>query len=53
MAKCAACEKSLTLRIQNEDLDEDENKGASSLAEANFQLVPDDLQLSCGDHFHW
>ncbi len=40
MTTCKACEDPLTLEVQDEDTGES-------------QSVPDDLELSCGCHFHW
>ena len=42
MFACEICDEPLVLRID----DEEEN-------EAIDNVVPDDLELSCGCHFHW
>ena len=45
MSVCKACEEPLVLRLDEEDPDE---AGPSST-----EIVPDDLELICGCHFHW
>ncbi|ORY65248.1 uncharacterized protein BCR38DRAFT_342145 [Pseudomassariella vexata] len=41
MATCKACNEPLMLEVDDED------------GNGQQQTVPDDLELSCGDHFHW
>lgn len=56
MSACVACNKPLEVEIELED-EEDYEIGASSSSgkapAANPETVPDDVQLSCGCHFHW
>ena len=47
-ALCARCGKPLTMDITQSDDDED-----VSMEPDNSETVPDDVTLSCGDHFHW
>ncbi|KAI0179236.1 hypothetical protein GGR52DRAFT_588984 [Hypoxylon sp. FL1284] len=42
MSVCKICENPLVIEVENEDDDNDE-----------VQQVPDDLETSCGCHFHW
>lgn len=54
MSLCAKCQKPLTLDIDEDDYSD--NEGDSSMQSSSTsspQTVPDDVQLSCGDHFHW
>ena len=46
MSVCATCRNPLTIAINDDDEDGAGN-GASS------QVVPDDVELSCGCHYHW
>ncbi|KAI2625744.1 hypothetical protein GGR54DRAFT_512619 [Hypoxylon sp. NC1633] len=41
MAACVVCENPLTLEVDNDDGTDDQ------------RLVPDDLEVSCGCHYHW
>ncbi|OTB08978.1 hypothetical protein M426DRAFT_316270 [Hypoxylon sp. CI-4A] len=41
MAACKVCEQPLTLEVDGDDDNDDP------------QFVPDDLELSCGCHYHW
>ncbi|KAI1476792.1 hypothetical protein F4774DRAFT_391806 [Daldinia eschscholtzii] len=41
MAACKVCEQPLTLELDDDD------------GNAESQLVPDDLELTCGCHYHW
>lgn len=55
---CAKCEKPLVVHIEpdSEDEQDDVPMGGGNASEAYQQqttTVPDDVQLSCGDHFHW
>lgn len=63
---CAKCSKPLEVQIEPDSDDEIENgedttmsggggggSGGPSEAHHHQQTVPDDVQLSCGDHFHW
>lgn len=50
---CAKCEKPLEVHIEpDSDEDEDVSMSGGGPSEATT-TVPDDVQLSCGDHFHW
>lgn len=52
MSVCKACEQPLVIEVEH---DEDEQPSSSSAA-ANTrasETVPDDVELSCGCHFHW
>ncbi|KAK4548999.1 hypothetical protein LTR36_008772 [Oleoguttula mirabilis] len=56
MAFCAKCQKPLTMEVDAYNDDEDTAMGASSGSSAHpdpTNTVPDDVLLSCGDHFHW
>lgn len=44
---CASCHDTLYFDIELDSEDED------SKAPANTQSVPDDVELTCGCHFHW
>jgi hypothetical protein len=48
---CAKCSKPLEVEVERYD-DEDE-AGDVSMNDDTPQTVPDDVTLSCGDHFHW
>ncbi|KAF2835193.1 hypothetical protein M501DRAFT_471518 [Patellaria atrata CBS 101060] len=53
---CVACQKPLTLEIEQESEDEDmqmEGVVGSSSSAAQPNTVPDDIELGCGCHFHW
>lgn len=57
MSVCAKCSKPLEVEVDAFDSDaEDEdvemNQGGQS-SEQPTETVPDDVHLSCGDHFHW
>jgi hypothetical protein len=55
MSVCVACSKPLEVEIERDEDDEYEN-GASSSSKAPAtapETVPDDVQMSCGCHFHW
>ncbi|KAI8960980.1 hypothetical protein F5Y11DRAFT_328017 [Daldinia sp. FL1419] len=41
MAACKVCEQPLTLELDNDDGSDEP------------QMVPDDLELTCGCHYHW
>ncbi|KAI0383224.1 hypothetical protein F5Y04DRAFT_250876 [Hypomontagnella monticulosa] len=41
MAACKVCEQPLTLELDNDDGSDEP------------QLIPDDLELTCGCHYHW
>ncbi|KAF2101964.1 hypothetical protein NA57DRAFT_53904 [Rhizodiscina lignyota] len=49
VALCAACHKPLVVELVHEEDDDDMEMEGSSSA----KTVPDDCQLTCGDHFHW
>lgn len=49
---CASCEQPLIIEITPDEEDEDVEMAGSSATPEN-KTVPDDCQLSCGDHFHW
>ncbi|KAL6921660.1 hypothetical protein FSST1_005686 [Fusarium sambucinum] len=52
MSLCKVCEEALVLRLEIDD-DEIEASGTAGPCIASNSLVPDDLELSCGCHFHW
>ena len=44
---CASCHDTLWLEIEPDSDDED------SKAPAKSEAIPDDVELSCGCHYHW
>ncbi|MCJ1397900.1 hypothetical protein MMC11_001096 [Xylographa trunciseda] len=48
MALCAGCHGRLEIEVDHEDESE-----SSSASNANTIIVPDDVELKCGCHFHW
>jgi DNA-directed RNA polymerase subunit RPC12/RpoP len=48
---CAKCSKPLEVEIERYD-DEDDSEDVG-MTDDTPQTVPDDVALSCGDHFHW
>ncbi|USW56042.1 Putative Zinc finger, RING/FYVE/PHD-type [Septoria linicola] len=50
---CAKCEKPLEVEVQDEDFSDEEGDVSMSGGGEPRQTVPDDVLLSCGDHFHW
>jgi len=50
MSNCSKCGDPLTLEIEADDNDRDLGSSSSS---NNVKTVPDDVELSCGCHFHW
>jgi hypothetical protein len=52
MSLCTQCQKPLTLEVDLDSEDEDVQMSGSS-APTNINTVPDDIELSCGHHFHW
>jgi hypothetical protein len=46
---CADCHESLFIEVELDSDVEDSN----SKAPAQVQTVPDDVELSCGCHYHW
>ena len=50
MSNCSNCGDPLTLEIEADDNDLDVG---SSSASNPVKTVPDDVELSCGCHFHW
>jgi hypothetical protein len=55
MSVCVACSKPLEVEIERDEDEEYEN-GASSSGKGPApapETVPDDVQMSCGCHFHW
>lgn len=46
---CVACQKLLTLRIENSN--DEQNEATASTGE--FYTVPDSVEMQCGCHFHW
>lgn len=50
MSVCAKCDQPLEVEIEADDENEDVSMSGAA---ANPQTVPDDVLLSCGDHFHW
>lgn len=56
MSVCAKCSKPLEVEVDvfdSEDEDVEMGGASSSAAQQTPQTVPDDVLLSCGDHFHW
>ncbi|KAK3657499.1 hypothetical protein LTR56_002273 [Elasticomyces elasticus] len=53
MALCAHCSKRLTISIQPDSDDEQEDPNDASMDVDSDETVPDDVHLPCGDHFHW
>jgi len=49
MATCKSCGQALVLELDPDDFDE----ATSSVAGGSPTVVPDDLELPCGCHFHW
>ncbi|RGP59943.1 ring finger [Fusarium sporotrichioides] len=52
MSLCKVCEEALVLRLEIDD-DEIEASGTAGPSTTSNSSVPDDLELSCGCHFHW
>lgn len=52
---CAKCSKPLEVEVQDDDFSDDEGDVSMSGGAVGDepQTVPDDVRLSCGDHFHW
>ncbi|KAM3414061.1 hypothetical protein BST61_g10720 [Cercospora zeina] len=55
---CAKCEKALEVEIHSEDYSDEEgdipmNDDDDDDEKRPRTVVPDDVLLSCGDHFHW
>jgi ferredoxin len=44
---CASCQESLFIEVEPDSEVED------SKATAHVESVPDDVELSCGCHYHW
>ncbi|KAF9733424.1 hypothetical protein PMIN06_007545 [Paraphaeosphaeria minitans] len=55
MSTCVACQKPLEVEFEPEDYEEDVQMGGSSgkAPAAAPDMVPDDVHLHCGCHFHW
>ncbi|KAK4974553.1 hypothetical protein LTR42_005198 [Elasticomyces elasticus] len=53
MALCAHCSKPLTISVQPDSDDEQEDSNHGSMDVDSDETVPDDVHLPCGDHFHW
>ena len=53
MSACAKCENPLTLEIEADDSTDMELEAGSSKVAYTVTTVPDDVELSCGCHFHW
>jgi hypothetical protein len=55
MSACVVCNKPLEVEFERDD--EEHETGASSSSgkapAAAPEMVPDDVQMSCGCHFHW
>ncbi|KAI9736818.1 MAG: hypothetical protein M1818_005869 [Claussenomyces sp. TS43310] len=49
MAVCKACSQPLVLELDPDDF----NEATASAAGGSSSIVPDDLELPCGCHFHW
>jgi hypothetical protein len=46
---CASCHDPLVIEVEPDSDVEIEDKKAS----ADVESVPDDVELSCGCHYHW
>lgn len=58
MASCAACREPLTVAVEADSGDDDDSgeqamAAAISNAVVTDTVVPDDVELPCGCHFHW
>ncbi|KAH7378271.1 hypothetical protein BKA66DRAFT_421323 [Pyrenochaeta sp. MPI-SDFR-AT-0127] len=55
MSLCVACNKPLEVEIEPEEEEQYEGAASSSgkATAAAPETVPDDVQLTCGCHFHW
>lgn len=53
MPACAKCDKPLEVEVEPYSDDEDVEMSGGGSSEQATQTVPDDVHLSCGDHFHW
>ncbi|KAK5682300.1 hypothetical protein LTS10_005426 [Elasticomyces elasticus] len=53
MALCAHCSKPLTISVQPDSDDEQEDANDGPMDVDSDETVPDDVHLPCGDHFHW
>ena len=55
MSVCVACNNPLEVEIERDE-DEEYDTGASSSKKAPVaapETYPDDVQMTCGCHFHW
>ena len=50
MAECMDCHKTLTVYVEPDSADDDDESMGES---TSGQYVPDDVGLQCGCHFHW
>ena len=48
---CAACQEPLLVLLQSDS--EDEEVSTSKNTAGDGDSVPDDVELTCGCHFHW
>lgn len=46
---CVSCHDTLWLEVEPDSDAEDSN----SKAPATTEVIPDDVELSCGCHYHW
>ncbi|USP75049.1 uncharacterized protein yc1106_02323 [Curvularia clavata] len=55
MSGCVICEKPLEVEVERDEDEEYEGEASSSgkAPAAAPETYPDDVQLSCGCHFHW
>ncbi|KAF4342720.1 ring finger [Fusarium beomiforme] len=53
MSLCEACEETLVLRLDPEDIDDEPGGFSAAGPSTSGSSVPDDLELPCGCHFHW
>jgi hypothetical protein len=56
MSACVACNKPLEVEFERDEDEEYETGASSSSGKAPAaapEMVPDDVQMSCGCHFHW
>lgn len=54
MSTCLGCSLPLHVEVEHSDDEDDQmDTGASSSMAKESKTVPDDVQLPCGDHYHW
>lgn len=53
MTACATCELPLVLEIESDGDDKMDSTSRGGASTTVAHTVPDDVQMSCGCHFHW